>query len=214
MGNTKIDNKSVFIKIVAKSICFFFCCLIAQIMCYFVFDDIIVVLIRPAPVVYIIIRIVIAVFLYIISKVIYDRKVSKIQIDMMFIFYSAFILVLLFFKGNAYTTGDLHINLNPLNIISDLKTSNNAILLLIGNIILYIPFGVYFSYKLTNPQKLWFILLFAIPIISEAIQLSAGVGVFDINDIILNFIGIVLGLILYRKKYSITFSSIIEKNHK
>lgn len=192
-----MNNMSGIIRIIIKFSFFLFCCILSQSFCYFVFDDIIVDLIRPAPIVYIVIRIVIATFIYIISTSIYYRKVSKTQINIMFIFYSAFILVLLFFKGNAYTANDYHVNLNPLNIINDLKMSNNAMPLLIGNIILYIPFGVYFSFISLSSQKPWLLLLFAFPVLSETLQLFTGVGVFDINDIILNFIGISIGLFAY-----------------
>lgn len=174
-----------------------FCFLVSQIFCYFVLDDIIVDFFRSGPIVYIINRIIIAISLYIVSIAIYNRKINKMQIDVLFMLYSAFVLVFLFLKGNSYTANDFHINLNPISIITDFETSNNAVSLLLGNIILYIPFGVYFLYKLRYPQKRYCILLFTIPLFSETIQLFAGVGVFDINDIILNSIGITIGLFLY-----------------
>ena len=197
-GNTiKMDKNRNSLQIIIKLVMLLFCCLVSQIFSYFVFDDIIVDFFRSGPIVYVINRILIAISLYIVSIAIYNRKINKMQIDVLFMLYSAFVLVFLFLKGNSYTANDYHFNLNPISIITDFKTSNNAVSLLLGNIILYIPFGAYFLFKFRNLQKRYIILLFVVPLLTEVIQLVAGVGVFDINDIIFNSTGITIGLALY-----------------
>ncbi|MHB1452750.1 MAG: VanZ family protein [Saccharofermentanales bacterium] len=193
-----MDKNRNSLQLIIKLLMILFCFLVSQIFCYFILDDILVDFFRSGPIVYIINRILIAISLYIISIAIYNREINKMQIDVLFMLYSAFVLVFLFLKGNSYTANDFHINLNPISIITDFETSNNAVSLLLGNIILYIPFGGYFLYKFRNPQKRYCVLLFTIPLFSETIQLFAGVGVLDINDIILNSIGIIIGIALHR----------------
>ncbi len=171
---------------------------VSQIFCYYVLDDILVVLFHPIPIVYIINRILISLTLITLTSSIRNRKLSKNQIDIVFTFYLIFILGFLFLKGNMYTQSGFRININPLNIVNDIKTSSNAILLLIGNTILYIPFGIYFKYRILQNRKKFTIFFIAIPLLIEVVQLLTGVGVFDINDIILNSIGITVGITIYR----------------
>ncbi len=67
----------------------------------------------------------------------------------------------------------------------------------LGNILLFIPYGIFTSFFL-KVKKLWIILLMVITssIAIEITQLSIG-RVFDIDDIILNVIGGILGFSLY-----------------
>lgn len=186
------------LKFVVKFFVFIFCCFISQFFCYFVMDDLLVQLIRPDPIFYIISRIVLVIIFYVISNAIYDKKINKLQIDIMFIFYLLFMLTLLFLKGNLYTASEVRINLNPLNIINDFQKSNNTLALLIGNIVMYIPYGMYFSYRAKN-KKIFIVAMISIPILSELLQIILKVGVFDICDIILNAIGICSGIMIYNK---------------
>ena len=68
----------------------------------------------------------------------------------------------------------------------------------IGNIVLFIPFGFLTSYYLDLEKKRYNILLtLFISIVIETIQLSIG-RAFDIDDIILNIVGSFIGCLLYR----------------
>ena len=68
----------------------------------------------------------------------------------------------------------------------------------IGNIVLFIPFGFLTSYYLDLEKKRYNILLtLLISIVIETIQLSIG-RAFDIDDIILNIVGSFIGCLLYR----------------
>lgn len=67
----------------------------------------------------------------------------------------------------------------------------------IGNIVMFIPFGMYVSYyiKAENKWQALFLILFA-SITIETTQLAIG-RVFDIDDIILNITGGFIGYLLY-----------------
>ena len=83
----------------------------------------------------------------------------------------------------------------------------------VGNIILFIPFGYFTSYycKLSKGY-ISFILIFITSLTIELTQMGIGRS-FDVDDIILNCIGGILGYLLYRlgekifKKYSDIFKS-------
>ncbi len=69
---------------------------------------------------------------------------------------------------------------------------------IIGNIIMFIPFGFFSSYYLKlNKKRFIFIVTFIISVLIECIQLKIG-RAFDVDDIILNMIGSLVGYYLYR----------------
>ncbi len=69
---------------------------------------------------------------------------------------------------------------------------------IIGNILLFIPFGFFTSYYLKLDKKSFvFFLTLIISIVIEAIQLKIG-RAFDVDDIILNITGGMIGYLLYR----------------
>jgi len=68
----------------------------------------------------------------------------------------------------------------------------------IGNILLFVPFGLFISYILKS--KRWFepfIITIICSLTIEIVQLSIG-RVFDVDDILLNLIGGVIGYLLYK----------------
>lgn len=67
---------------------------------------------------------------------------------------------------------------------------------LFGNILLFIPLGIFF--KQFKIKHIYIGLLIILTI--ESIQLILRVGIFDIIDICLNFIGFLIGYLLYNKK--------------
>ena len=69
---------------------------------------------------------------------------------------------------------------------------------IIGNILLFIPFGFFTSYYLKLERKTFvFFLTLIVSIVIEAIQLKIG-RAFDVDDIILNITGGMIGYLLYR----------------
>ena len=72
-----------------------------------------------------------------------------------------------------------------------------ALLNLLGNLLIFLPYGFLGSLLLRNKGRfrLFFSGLFCILLI-EFLQLLTGIGVWDIDDILLNTLGLCLGLIL------------------
>ena len=69
---------------------------------------------------------------------------------------------------------------------------------IIGNIIMFVPFGFFTSYYLKlNKKRIIFYLALIVSIVIELIQLKIG-RAFDVDDIILNIVGSLLGYYLYR----------------
>ena len=78
------------------------------------------------------------------------------------------------------------------NITSRLFIKN-----VLGNMIMFLPFGFFTSYYLKSEEKLLPLLLTVIASISiELVQLAIG-RVFDVDDIILNIVGGLLGYYIY-----------------
>ena len=69
---------------------------------------------------------------------------------------------------------------------------------IIGNIIMFVPFGFFVSYHLKLERKTFiFFLTLLISVVIELIQLKIG-RAFDIDDIILNIAGGLIGYFFYR----------------
>ena len=69
---------------------------------------------------------------------------------------------------------------------------------IIGNILMFIPFGFFTSYYLKLEKKRTiFCLTLIVSIIIELIQLKIG-RAFDVDDIILNMVGSIIGYFVYR----------------
>ena len=69
---------------------------------------------------------------------------------------------------------------------------------IIGNIIMFVPFGFFSSYYLKlNKKRFIFFLTFIVSVLIECIQLKIG-RAFDVDDIILNMVGSLSGYYLYR----------------
>ena len=74
----------------------------------------------------------------------------------------------------------------------------------IGNILLFMPYGFFASYYLRlDKKKIALLLIFIVSISIEIVQLVIG-RCFDVDDILLNIIGGMLGYFLYRLLYLIT----------
>jgi len=68
---------------------------------------------------------------------------------------------------------------------------------IVGNIIMFIPYGFFASYYLKNRKfSTIFILSLVVSLTIEVVQLNIG-RVFDIDDVILNTIGGIIGYLLY-----------------
>ena len=138
--------------------------------------------------------------LIIIIRIIYmvynDKKVIfyKEIIMFIFVFYILFLYYMVTFKDNNYGVNNFIIFKEILryNIKSPLFFRN-----VIGNILLFIPLGLFLTYYKKN-SSFFHTFLFSI-IVSFFIELIQGmIGItFDIDDIILNLIGSITGFYLF-----------------
>jgi glycopeptide antibiotics resistance protein len=122
--------------------------------------------------------------------------------------YSVFVIKLLVFKMVSFKIGHLMFNFSghatgPANFVPfktilpylmGAKGGVIAIFNIIGNIALFVPIGflVPFVYRNMTWRKS-LLLAVVVPLLIEIIQVVFRVGIFDIDDVILNGLGIMIG---------------------
>jgi len=127
--------------------------------------------------------------------------------------YCAVMLWLLFHRS-GYTEGipylqQMKFNLIPLRTLKLFirllshhrpQLVESAVVNLAGNVIMFIPLGIFLPLVFFRLRKLWKTLLWAALIISiaELLQLLTLVGTCDIDDLILNLIGTAAGYGLFK----------------
>ena len=183
-------------KIISNVALIFICILISYMSCYKFLDNVIL-SISMSSNIFVAARIILALALFIFIKFIINKKVNSKYIDLLFCLYFILILMLTLFKNDNGWTGN--INLNLLEVFKDIKSSSNGLILLVGNICMYIPIGIYIEYRFFNKKNTLKIGLFLIYIfLIELIQHIFKKGVFVIDDIILNLIGFLIGVFLVK----------------
>lgn len=133
----------------------------------------------------------------------------KAVMKLLFIIYMCVLVYVVFFaEAMGRTSQDGYVyNITPLKEIKRFMKyiwDNDALgsvarLNIFGNIIAFIPFGIYLPY--TSESKLGFIstflYTFSLSLTIELVQLITKVGSCDVDDIILNTLGGVIGYILW-----------------
>nr|WP_309101338.1 VanZ family protein [Fredinandcohnia onubensis] len=125
-----------------------------------------------------------------------------------FITYSLFLLYWMFFAFSRTEGGEFRYNLTPFSTIKNYFTYYDHfpfhiwIINIAGNIGVFIPFGIVLPILFPKLSNFFlFIFAFAIGITSlEVLQLFSMLGSFDVDDIILNTVGAVIGYILLRTR--------------
>ncbi len=76
----------------------------------------------------------------------------------------------------------------------------SALLNTLGNVIGFIPLGIFVPILFKKTRRVWKQLLmgFMVSLAVETIQLVLDVGVFDVDDLILNTVGTIVGYALFR----------------
>lgn len=148
----------------------------------------------------------ILVFAYLdIGYKLYIKKYQLKLYEILFIFASYLIVLiyLLFFK-NEEVIDSSTMDLIPLFFY---HPSGIQFTLLVGNIIMFIPIGYFYS-RLGFKYSIPFIILLAF--IIEGFQYIFKVGVFDLSDILLYVIGFSFGLLYHKivRKYSEKYNNI------
>lgn len=174
---------------------------------YYYFDDFIMRIIYMPVMAGIGLRILFAFILYIAITLIVDRKIDKIRIDILAGIYLMAVLCLSLLRtSNPYA----HAVLNPLKIIDDFhRHFNHTLIILIGNLIIYVPLGIYMKYRFNLSSLKLTICFLPYIVLLELTQLISQRGIFDIDDIIINTAGFVFGGICFgiSKKF-------IQRRHK
>lgn len=126
--------------------------------------------------------------------------ISKRILDFVIFCYSIGLLILLFFRPENQYYGS--INLMPFKTVMFYLEGRVDLLIAIynlgANIGLFIPFGVYYCYIKVSPKvgQLLTISFFTIAMI-EGIQFITKRGSLDIDDLILNILGVFIGYLVY-----------------
>lgn len=122
--------------------------------------------------------------------------------------YFVVVIGLSFFKSIHYFTG---MNFNPLNIINEFRSYfQHTLFLLVSNLLIYLPLGIFVRFKMkVNNSKLIIGFLLYILLI-EIMQYVSHTGIFDINDIILNTLGFLIGIYSCNLIWSLTFKHKVE----
>ena len=154
-----------------------------------------------------------------------DSKKRNMFVRIMFVVYAIAMAYFLFFRHSFNVGGtywehiSMNINIVPFytikqNLYLILKQSNpylvpHAIINLLGNIIGFIPFGILLPLLLKRARTFKKFFFYAISgiVLIELIQLFTLRGSFDIDDLILNMLGSLIGyMINYFTKLSAYFS--------
>ena len=136
------------------------------------------------------------------------------------IFYVIIMIRLLFLAGRSHYLDSYRYNLIPLKTIKqyvinrEYYNSETWIKNLFGNIILFIPLGL--SIPILNHRFLkvlpFLILNLLILLSVELIQVFSRVGTFDVDDIILNILGALIGLVITRLVVGVLFARVNTDN--
>ena len=154
-----------------------------------------------------------------------DSKKRNMFVRIMFVVYAIAMAYFLFFRhgfnvgGTYWEHISMNINIVPFYTIRQnlhliLKQSNpylvpHAIINLLGNIIGFIPFGILLPLLLKQARafKKFFFYAISSIVLIELIQLLTLRGSFDIDDLILNMLGSLIGyMINYFTKVSAYFN--------
>ncbi|WP_085521162.1 VanZ family protein [Tuberibacillus sp. Marseille-P3662] len=135
------------------------------------------------------------------------RKRIKRFAACIFFTYIAILLYLTLFTYNYYVYGK-SVNLVVFDSIKLMLDSGNPWLMIkniLGNVALFVPFGllVPLIFKSVRPFIISFIIAFGSSLLIEAMQFEFAKRIFDIDDILLNTIGAVLGWILFKILYGL-----------
>lgn len=139
------------------------------------------------------------------------RKIAVVSMIIMAILYSCIVLyVVVGGDRSIYRNNMASINLIPFKTIGEYinayfnNSMNKDIILsnVIGNIAIFAPYGIFFPFIFKNYRN-WgnfIITIIALLIGVEVIQLMFNLGSFDIDDLILNMIGVIVTYSIFRNK--------------
>ena len=131
---------------------------------------------------------------------------KKILFLVLFIVYVVVLVYLLFFSdayGRTAAQEDYRFNFIPFREISRylfrVSDPGLKVLNLLGNILIFVPFGFFVPMLYPDLQKWWVVLLNTLSFSAcvKVVQLVTMTGTFDVDDLMLNTAGGVLGWLLF-----------------
>ncbi|MCI5874862.1 MAG: VanZ family protein [Clostridiales bacterium] len=136
------------------------------------------------------------------------KKKRRLMATLLFIVYFAVLFYFLFFSekmGRTYSEREYHYNLVPLKEIGRFLTyweslGMRAVLLnIVGNVAAFVPFGIFLPVFSARCRKIRMTVYysFELSLLVELLQLITRVGSFDVDDLILNTLGGMIGFLLY-----------------
>ncbi|WP_317126663.1 VanZ family protein [Chryseobacterium indoltheticum] len=130
--------------------------------------------------------------------------------------YTIFLLYLMFFGMGRFQNEDHIVRIKPIIstvwFIQETISWFDIIKIVLGNVVMFIPFGFlgWVFLKLNNLKNLIITFVSAIVIV-EALQYFSRLGVFDVDDVILNTFGVFLGWQM-KRILEIKFSKFVLNN--
>lgn len=137
-----------------------------------------------------------------------NRKFALFAGKVLFFIYLLVLIYLLFFSeryGRTQGTGEYRYNLVPFTeikryiIYSDRFTSELFLINIVGNMLAFVPFGFFVPLINSDYKNVLKVSLLSMVFsaIVEVVQLLSKVGSFDVDDIILNTLGGLVGALIY-----------------
>ena len=135
------------------------------------------------------------------------KKILSILFNVIFVSYIVLMAIMVFrFRtfSVAYLFSERDINLIPFKTIGEFLTDANlsasAVLVnLLGNVVVFIPYGIYV--QILRKDKCFrtsFLQVLITPVVIEVVQVIFNLGAGDIDDVILNCLGGLIGIAFYR----------------
>ena len=126
-------------------------------------------------------------FVYAFLKLLLTRKIKKQTLLLLYFIYFLSLFYLLFLKN----IGIQGVSLNPLSFTLELHWGSHFVPIM--NLLMFIPLGLLFSSRMSN-LLLCLIALFSV----ESIQYFGHLGIFDLGDIVLNMLGLLVGTAIHQ----------------
>lgn len=175
--------------------------IIAQMLMFYIFDDIIV-HVTSSSIVFILGRLILAVIFWLLLFFVTSSKkqrkllISGKLIFSIYIVYILFLISITLLKGTVISKT---YNFIPFRFIFEFSEVNKSISILniVSNLLMFLPLGIilYFSNKKVL-NSLFIVIYTSLGI--EVLQFLFKKGIFDIDDIILNTLGGLLGIFLFK----------------
>ena len=132
-----------------------------------------------------------------------NRRILGIILFVLYIGFLLWFLIASDWYGRSGVMEDYHYNLTPFQEIKRFwqyreQLGLTSVLNLLGNVLIFLPYG-FFEAMASRNESFWGTLLdgLSLSLLVEIFQFATKVGCFDVDDIILNTAGVIIGYLLY-----------------